>query len=1105
MVHLTSLKPFVTRFYLLLLACLLLVLSCPVAYAQQSTDWKKINVSVQATGQPIRQVLNTIEKQISMNFSYDAAEVDLDQKITITFKGSLYNAFREIGTLASLDFLQNGNTITIRKRKTTLNVADARVINGKVVDKEDNTPLPGVMVVVKGTTKATSTDLNGEFSFRLVKENIPATVLEFRFMGMRTQEVVIGNQSRFEVALEQNAHSLQEVVVTSSYEGEKRREEVVGSISQLSSRELQVDRPIESFDKMMQGLIAGVHVETSTEPNKPVKVNIRGQNSFTSFGGKRNTSTQPLYVVDGVPMYEQQRGDESLVFSDENYLNPLSNINPQDIQSISVLKDASASAIYGADAANGVIIITTKAGKSGKPKINFDYSTGVSTFINEFKYLSGPQYYELLRETYINNKLPVKTAETLAGSKTIDTDWFDLLNRNGSYQNANFSLSGGSETTTYRFSAGYMNQQSSAKGNELSKMFVNLRLNHKLSDKLEFGVKLSPTLTRQSGVNSFGGIILPPNIAAYDENGNPNELPNFKVANPVAVQEQNEDFHEGISLTGSANLNYKVTPALSFSGTVGTDYYDKKETQFRSARNATGRNLNGALRIYDRKNLGWIAFMQGMYDKTFLDKHSVNIIAGTQVQDQETNLLYGYGSGFTYDRMRELSQAQNEQSGSSKNAKATLSYYAQAGYDLNKKYFLNVNARADKSSVFGGDKQVALNGSIGLGWIVTKESFLQPNAILNHMRLRASYGSTGNSRIGTYAARGLYAFTGTSNYDGNTGSVPDGSAAPNPDLGWEKSIKLNVGMDVSLFNRIDITAEVYQNTIKDLITSVEVPNEIGFETVSANTGTMQNRGFELTINSTNVQKQDMYWTSSFNLGLNRNKITALNNGLLSQYSAATSASVNRVGISTGSIWGYEWGGVDPATGEEWFYDKHGNRLSAREINALPISEGKVIGDRLPLFEGGLVNTLNYKALTFSFNIIYSYGASFLADYTVQSDGRNLDHRNQSINLLDRWQQPGDMTNVPKLYFPRPMSIVSNSSRYVHDLTHIKLSNVSLTYQLPEPMTRFLHLENLSVFTNASNLLYWYREKSPEGRNGIAETRFIYPEMMTVTGGIRLGF
>ncbi|NEM98416.1 SusC/RagA family TonB-linked outer membrane protein [Pontibacter sp. BT327] len=1100
MVNLAIHRKNFNRFYLLLFTCLL-GLSCHVTYAQ-TRDWKKINVSINVKQEPIRVVLGDLEKQIDMSFSYDATELDLEQKISITFNGSLFNAFREIGSLAGVDFLQNDNTITIRKRKTTLNVADTRIINGVVVDKQDNSPLPGVMVIVKGTNKATSTDLNGEFSFRLVKENIPATVLEFRFMGMRTKEVVVGSQSRFEVALEQNTHSLKEVVVTSSYEGEKRREEVVGSISQLTSRELQVDRPIESFDKMMQGLIAGVQVETSTEPNKPVKVNIRGQNSITSFGGKRNTSTQPLYVVDGVPMYEQQRGDESTRFNNENYLNPLSNINPQDIQSISVLKDASASAIYGADAANGVIIITTKAGTAGKTRVNFDYSTGVSTFINEFKYLSGPQYYEVLREAYINNKLPVKTAELRAGSSTIDTDWFDLLNRNGSYQNANFSLSGGNEATNYRFSTGYMNQKSSSRGNELSKLFVNLRLNHKLSNKFDLGIKISPAFTRQSGVNSFGGVILPPNIAPYNENGDPNELPDMKVANPIAVQEQNEDYHEGVSFMGSTSLNYKVTDALSFSGTLGTDYYDKKETQFRSARNATGRNLNGALRIYDRKNLGWIAFMQGMYDKTFLARHSVNVIAGTQMQDQETNLLNGYGSGFTYDRMRELSQAETQQSASSKNEKATLSYYSQASYSFDKKYFFNVNARADKSSAFGGDKQVALNGSIGLGWIVTKESFLQPTDVLNHLRFRASYGSTGNSRIGTYAARGLYAFTGTSNYNGNTGSVPDGSAAPNPGLGWERSIKLNFGLDATFFNRIDITAEVYQNTIKDLISTIEVSHEIGFKGVSANTGTMQNRGFELTVNSSNIQNQNLNWTSSFNFGLNRNKITAFNYGFLSQYSAATSASVTKVGTSTGSIWGYEWGGVDPDSGEEWFYDKNGNKLTAKETNVLPISEGMVIGDRLPLFEGGLVNTFNYKTITFSFNIIYSYGASFLADYSIQSDGRNLDHRNQSINLLDRWQKPGDITNVPKLYFPR--SIVSNSSRYVHDLSHIKLSNVALSYQLPEHITGMLRMKNLSVFTNASNLLYWYREKSPEGRNGIAEVRFIYPEMMTVTGGVRIG-
>ncbi|MDX5482048.1 MAG: TonB-dependent receptor plug domain-containing protein, partial [Hymenobacteraceae bacterium] len=348
-----------TTFWLLLLGILLILAESATAQIQ---DWKSVNVSVNAKEQTLRKVLENLERQTGTAFGYDQSEIDLDQKITFSFNGSLYDAFRELGNMASIDFRQTSGNITIRKRRTTLNLSEARFINGVVYDKVDKSPLPGVTVLVKGTNKATVTNLKGEFSFRLVKENIPETVLVFRYLGMQPQEVQVQDQSNFEVMLEQDAMSLKEVVVTSAYTGEKRREEVVGSISQLTARELQVDRPVESFDKMLQGMVAGVQVETNTEPNKPVKINIRGQGSLTSFGGGRSTSTQPLFVVDGVPMYEQQRGDASGVFNGENLLNPLSNINPQDIESVSVLKDASASAIYGADAANGVIIITTKAG-----------------------------------------------------------------------------------------------------------------------------------------------------------------------------------------------------------------------------------------------------------------------------------------------------------------------------------------------------------------------------------------------------------------------------------------------------------------------------------------------------------------------------------------------------------------------------------------------------------------------------------------------------------------------------------------------------------------------------------------------------------------------
>lgn len=1062
-------------------------------------------VSLNFNNTSLISVLTSIEKQANVKFNYDAAVVDVNRKVVIKHSGTLKDALNIISRQLFLDFGVVGNNISIRNARKPI-APSVKMITGKIVSKQDGETLPGVNVLIKGTRQGAVTNINGEFTIKLVGDDIESTVLEATYLGFKPKEFRVGKETFFNIQLELDAIGINEVVVTSSYTANKRREDVVGSISQLTDAQLQVDRPIESFDKMMEGLVAGVYVETNTELGTPVKINIRGQGSLPAFGSTNRatttTSSQPLYVVDGIPMYEQQKGNESQIFSREQNLNPLANINPDDIKSISVLKDATASALYGADAANGVIIITTKGGTAGKTKINFSYDTGVSTFINEFKWLSGPQYYSLLRETYINDGRSVTSASQLAGSSTINTDWFDLTNRNATYHNANLEISGGKENTTFRFSAGYRDQQSSSLGNDLQKTYIRLRLDHSLSDRFKVSFSLSPTLTNKNALDNYGGVLLPPNLAPYNADGTFATF--LGVPNPLAVLAQNDDFHKGLQLLSNLNATYKITDSWAISGTLGSDFYQNRQTMYMSALNQTGANLNGRLSIFDRNYRSYTGFLQTTFDKVYRDKHTIGFVLGTQVEDKAANLLSGTGNNFSFDRLRVLGAAATQTSNSSLTENAVVSYYSQLGYDLNKKYYININGRVDQSSVFGGDKQVALNGSLGLGWIISKENFLKDVEAINLMKLRVTYGSTGNSRIGSYAARGLYSFgTSTGNlYNGNTSSVPAATSAPNPNLGWEKNYKFNLGLDLTIFNRFQLTAEYYNNLVVDLISSINVPLETGFSNILANTSKMRNQGFELSISSENIKTKNFTWSSSFNFGANRNKILAFNNGFSSLFGSRDEAAGFKVGNSASAIYGYRWGGVNPQTGLEIFFDKNGNVKTADEINQLPITETVVIGDRLPDFQGGFINNLTYKNLSLSFNILYSYGADFKFDNADEGDGRNLQNRNQSINLIDRWQRPGDITNIPRLNINRDR--VSNSSRYVLDASYLKLSNVSLNYKLPLKTIAKVGLNNLSVFANATNLFYVYKEPGVKNRNGIAERRFRYPETMAITGGIRVG-
>lgn len=1089
------------RYILRISILTLLTFGIQEAYAQsEAPDRARIELNVRNSS--ISAVIREIEKQSGYHFNYDGNEVDLSQKITLRSNSTLKQVLYEISTRSNLGFNIVGNTIAIRKNEKK-EIPQTRMISGIVKDTKTDQPIPGVNIYKKGTAQGAVTNGKGEFTFKLTGEQIEENILVFKYIGMKTREVKVGDRSYFDITLEDDVFGMNEVVVTGSYTRDKRREDVVGSISQLSARQLQTQRPIESVDKMLEGLVSGVYVETTTELNTPVVVNIRGQGSLPNIGVSRTTSSQPLYVIDGIPSYEQQRGNEAQEFAGERYLNPLSNINPNDIKSISVLKDATASALYGANAANGVIIITTKAGTAGKTALDLNYDTGIASFINEYKWLNGSQYYSLLREAYINGGASATDATLLAGSKDINTDWADLTTRNAVYQNAGLNISGGSENTTFRFSSGYRNQKSSGIGNDLEKIYARLRVDHKVGDKFKMNFNLSPTVTRSNSLSNYGDVWLPPNISPYNADGSLSDLVN--VPNPLAVVSQNEDKDKGLDVMANFSASYQLNKNIAISGTVGGNSYQNKQTKYLSPLNATGRNFNGRLTIYDRNRLGYLGFVQATYDKTFADAHTVNFLVGTQLEDQETELLRGVGSGFTFEKRRVLSAAGTQSSASSTSSNATISYYSQLGYDLNKKYYVNLNGRIDKSSMFGGDRQVAFNGSIGLAWIISKENFLKDSKVLTLLKLRTTYGSTGNSRIGNYSARGLYNFgTASGNsYNGNVSSYPLTSAAPNPDLGWEKKRNLNLATDFSLFNRVDVTAEFYNNVIDDLISSVIVPLETGFANISYNTGKMRNRGFELTVGSTILSKKEFAWNLSLNISGNKNKLLSFNNGYSSIYTIPTGAAGLRVGESTSSIYGYRWAGVNPETGAEQFYDKQGNIRTASEINALDITETSVLGDRNPDVYGGMVNSFDIHNFNFSFNILYSYGASKFVSYVDESDGRNLQNRNQSVDLLDRWQRSGDITNIPQLLIVR--SVVSNSSRYVYDMSYLKLSNVSLSYRLSSALASKLRLGNASVFANATNLFYLYTDAGTKGRNGIAERRFVYPETMAITGGIRIGF
>ncbi len=1075
----------VTQTCTLLLTITLTVLGLS-GYAQQS-------IRVTGNKPSLKVVFQQIESQSGYSFLYDERVIPVDRPIHFAASGALATVLRELEETAQLELKIVGRNILVTAARPP------RQISGVVEDAQSKQPLAGASLYIRKKAVQFRTNAAGEFSF-VLPASYAADVLTISYVGYENQAIPL-DELPTRIALKAREQSMEEVIITSTYEGPKLREETVGSVFSLTAKDLQTNRPIESIDKMLEGMVPGLYVEPSTSLGTPVKIHIRGQGTLSNVGASRTTSTQPLFVVDGMPIQEQGLGDATGLFNGETLLNPIAGINPIDIESISVLKDAAATAIYGANAANGVILITTKSGRSGKLNLQANYQSGVSTFINRIKLLNGPQYYEVVKETLMNGGMSEAGAAIIAGSNTTDTDWFDLTSRNARYSSVNVSLSGGKEGNNYLLSMGYRNQENASLKNGLKQYTALFKHQSKISDKLRMTTVFTPTMMKREGIDNFANnAYLVPNVSPYDYDGNFWSTSN--VPNPLAVIAQNSDNSLTFTANARVDLQYDITPSLYIRTALGGNIFQSKQETYLSKENATGRSAGGRLSIYDRSTYSYNSFFQFGYRPKLKDGNNLLVIVGTEVRDEYTALLAGMGSGFSYDKIREVSLAATRSSASSKISNSTVSYYTQMNYDFEGKYYATLSGRGDESSLFGGDKRMALNAALGLGWNISKERFLSDMAAIDFLRIRGSFGSTGNSRIGSYASRGMYTI-GNRNYGGNTSAIPSSQAAENPDLGWETNLKANLGLDLSLFDRFQFSLEWYQNMMYDLISNVQVPLESGFSSVPVNTGQMRNRGIDVSMSFHWLKNTPVIWRSTLIAGFNRNKVLSFSNPVASTYAPSSIDAIGnaqRVGYSTNTIWGYKWAGVNPETGAEQFYTLDGEVLDRKAIAAVGQQAYQILGNSLPILQGGVVNSLNWKNLSLSFNLQYNFGGSRFVPTARLRDGSNLDHSNMAINILDRWQNPGDITNVPKLSTTPPLN---NSSRYLYDMTHLKLSNLAIAYSIDNGLAKRLFVSGLAINFNVTNLFYWYKEGSPKDRNGIRELRFTLPETRTFSFGIQM--
>jgi TonB-linked SusC/RagA family outer membrane protein len=1001
-----------------------------------------------------------------------------------------------------------------------------RVITGKILDATNNTPLPGANIVILPYQKGTITDANGNFSIILRNNLAGNPKIVVSFIGMEMVTITLSEKNYYEIKLKSEVNELQQVVVTSSYGTKKLKEEVVGSITSVTAKDIQVEQAFESFDKMLEGQLAGVNIEVSSTPLDPVTIDIRGQGSLSNLTSSTvGTSTQPLFIVDGVIMSEETAIDNNYFDGDgtygEDFTNVLAQISPEDIESINVLKDAAAVSIYGADGANGVIIVTTKKGRKGKVKFNFSTQQGMTEAVNRIKYLNGQQFSNL-RNEYLTNSGSDTTAYN-----GVDTDWYDLLNRNGQFQKYTFSASGGSDHFTYRAGFSYQKFKEAQEGNSSEQYRLSTNWGY-TNKKFSASLSLNPTYIKKDAPNVSYSYCFAPNLSPYNEDGSYADLGVTGVGNPLAVIEQNMNITDAYSLITSLNLAYDITNDLKISSLFGLDLKDKDQDRYYNGDNESGQTsgsfeLNGieypkyGYRVIKKRNTTkWNWQGQLSFNKDFNENHHFDAVAGMELAEEKTDFDHAAGRGYVnYSIINPVSAAiqdddpdtdddetyDNQTYSSDISYNSHVSAYSQLNYHFKKKYFALVNIRRDESSVFGDNTNVAYNGGAGVSWIINKESFLDEVKWLDFLRLRLSFGSTGNSRIGSYSSKGIYSIDDDGDgYNGLNYATP--YSAPNDNLGWEKNIKYNAGIDFNFLDRFNLVVDLFYDDIKDMITSRDVPSETGYTSVQINGSDMYNKGIEIALGANLIDSYSFKWDAKFNIATLKNKVTSVK-GFGDDYSSASRALALKEGHSTSNYWGMKWVGIDPATGRDMI-EKDGKIYSGAEYNDYFSSEDWVVlGNSQPDFYGGFTNTFTYKnKLKLSIRGTFKYGADQLVDNELIDNYRITSYGNLSVNANDYWKEPGDIATQPAVTKDNP--IFYNLSKYLYNSSHLKISNISLSYNVPVKNSKLL-IKSLALNANVSNVAVFYKNKSPKGKNGIKEFKNTYPESRTYAIGVNASF
>lgn len=977
-------------------------------------------------------------------------------------------------------------------------LAQDKVITGTVTSSEDGTALPGVSVVVKGTNIGTNSDIDGAYRIATSGE---AITLVFSFVGMNTKEVVVTNQSVINVALANDHTQLSEVVVTGY--GSQQRRDVTGSVGTIKGDNFKTIA-VPSVDKYLQGQVAGVQASVpSGMLGEPARVRIRGVNSISN-------SSDPLYVVDGLPYIS---GDQGVNTS----YNPLGDINPNDIESLEVLKDGSATAIYGSRAANGVILITTKKGKLGAPKFTYDAWFASSRSSKKFDLMNADEFIEVTNEKLTNAGLSAAAFQTAIpneSGKNYDTDWQKEILRNGFQHNHSLSFSGATPQTNYYFSLGYANLEGNIDANSQTKYSFRAKLDQKaFNDKLTFGMNTFVTHTTNTGLNTSanglsgniaGAIYAFPNVPAMWPDGSYNlsedlrSLGSGANTRPIYGNYTNQRFvldnniykNSNLNLTGSAFVDLEVIEGLNLRSQIGINYLNGEDYLFYHPGHGDGSGaVNGRIYQYNLPSFRYNWQNTISYNKT-IGQHKIGAVAGIEFQKTNARNFFAHGTNLSSVYFGEngniiSGSLTNQFVGGGSTQRAFESYFGRANYSLKDRYLVSATVRYDKISSLPHGNQGATLPGVSVGWRISEEDFFKSAGLdfISELKLRGGYAKVGNVEIGSYPYAGVFAAT---QYGSWSGIRYD--QVGNNNLSFETSKKTNFGLDLSMLsNRISFSAEYFRNNIDNLILLAPTPPSLGIplNKIAQNVGEMYNRGLEFSLSSTNIQRGSFVWRSNVNLTFVKNEVTKLVNG------TPISGAYNRTaeGKQIGSFFGYQSRGVNTANGNPIFEKKDGSLVQQivnkttwavyNPDNKADISEGaealtqadkRFLGNSNPTWYGGFNNNFNYGNFDLGIFLTFS-GGNKVYNVTRQEQLNNQQFANGGKELLDRWTQVGQETDVPRLYFGSDNYQLQNGhlvSRFLENGSFLRVQNLSLGYTLPNGFRNKMKANSFRVYAQVQN-------------------------------------